>query len=189
MNKLSILFTIFLLSFVLFISYWLNNEVKRELEIKEKKLSNSPDFFLKNFISYRLDSEGNLNFKLQANTMKYYKHLNESLLSSPFYEDFKENQLNLTIQSENGKISDEGEKIDLINNVLLKRVELENKKEMKLHANNITLLPNKNIMLTKDNVKMIQEPSIEIDGIGLKYDKAEGLIKILKNTHVVYDAK
>lgn len=189
MNKLSILFTIFLLSFVLFISYWLNNEVKRELEIKEKKLSNSPDFFLKNFISYRLDSEGNLNFKLQANTMKYYKHLNESLLSGPFYEDFKENQLNLTIQSENGKISDEGEKIDLINNVLLKRVELENKKEMKLHTNNLTLLPNKNIMLTKDNVKMIQEPSIEIDGIGLKYDKAEGLIKILKNTHVVYDAK
>jgi hypothetical protein len=60
---------------------------------------------------------------------------------------------------------------------------------MKLHANNLTLLPNKNIMLTKDNVKMIQEPSIEIDGIGLKYDKAEGLIKILKNTHVVYDAK
>jgi lipopolysaccharide export system protein LptC len=34
---------------------------------------------------------------------------------------------------------------------------------------------------------MIQEPNIEIDGIGMEYDKKEGTTKLLSNVKVFYE--
>ena len=43
------------------------------------------------------------------------------------------------------------------------------------------------IILTKKPVKIIQEPSIEIYGVGMKYDNKEGIVKLLSNVKVHYD--
>ena len=61
------------------------------------------------------------------------------------------------------------------------------KKEMKLFTDQIDILPNIGIILTKKPVKIIQEPSIEIYGVGMKYDNKEGILKLLNNVRVHYD--
>ena len=48
---------------------------------------------------------------------------------------------------------------------------------MKLLSEEIILLPNKDVLLTDKKVKIIQEPNIEVDGIGLNYNKKQGIIK------------
>ena len=80
MSKYSIFFTMIFLVIISIISFWLNNEVKKELNIEEKKLTNNPDYFLKNFISKQTDDLGNLNFSLEAIQMNYFSYSDESIL-------------------------------------------------------------------------------------------------------------
>ena len=80
-----------------------------------------------------------------------------------------------------------GEEYSFSDNVVLTRVETAKKKEMKLFTDQLDILPNINIILTKKPVKIIQEPSIEIYGVGMKYDNKEGILKLLNNVRVHYD--
>ena len=90
MSKYSIFFTIIFLMIISIISFWLNNEVKKELNIEEKKLTNNPDYFLKNFISKQTDAYGNLNFSLEAKQMNYFSYNDESILKKPVFKKFEE---------------------------------------------------------------------------------------------------
>ena len=58
---------------------------------------------------------------------------------------------------------------------------------MRLFTDELDILPNIDIILTKKPVKIIQEPNIEIYGIGMKYDNKEGIIKLLSSVKVHYD--
>ena len=90
MSKYSIFFTMIFLVIISIISFWLNNEVKKELNIEEKKLTNNPDYFLKNFISKQTDDLGNLNFSLEAIQMNYFSYSDESILKKPVFKKFEE---------------------------------------------------------------------------------------------------
>ena len=83
-------------------------------------------------------------------------------------------------------ISD-GDEYLFTDNVILTRVKTEKKREMKLFTDQLDILPNMDIVLTKKPVKIIQEPNIEIYGVGMKYDNKEGIVKLLSNVKVHYD--
>jgi lipopolysaccharide export system protein LptC len=85
-----------------------------------------------------------------------------------------------------GVIFDKGEKIKMLGGVEMLRHETKDKKIMKLLSEEITILPNKDILLSDKKVKIIQEPNIEVDGIGLNYNKKQGIIKIIKDVKVQY---
>jgi LPS export ABC transporter protein LptC len=72
-------------------------------------------------------------------------------------------------------------------NVILTRVKTEKKREMKLFTDELNILPDMDIVITKKPVKIIQEPNIEIYGVGMKYDNKEGIVKLLSNVKVHYD--
>ena len=55
-----------------------------------------------------------------------------------------------------------------------------------MFTDELDIFPNINIVLTKKPVKIIQEPNIEIYGIGMKYDNKEGIVKLLSNVKVHY---
>ena len=48
-NKLSSIFALIFILFIALISFWLNQEVKKELLEDAKNLNNAADFYLKNF--------------------------------------------------------------------------------------------------------------------------------------------
>ena len=187
MSKYSVFLTTCLLAIVLLISYWLNNEVLKELEIKEKKLTSNPDYFLKKFYSKKTDRQGKLNYSLTADSMKYFEYSDTSNLIKPKFIQY-ENRLNvLQTSSLKGSIYDNGEKILMNNNVEIVRSETKNKKVMKLFTNQVLILPNEEILRSDEKVKIVQEPNIEVDGVGLDYNKKNGIVKILKNVKVKYD--
>jgi lipopolysaccharide export system protein LptC len=67
------------------------------------------------------------------------------------------------------------------------RYETKSKKVMKLLSNEITILPDKEILSSDQKIKIIQEPNIEIDGVGFNYNKKTGIIKIYDSVKVHYD--
>ena len=187
MSKYSIFFTIIFLIIFSIISFWLNNAVKKELKMEEKKLTNNPDYFLKNFISKQTDDLGNLNFSLEALQMNYFSFNNESVLKKPVFKKYEEKKKVLDLLSNKGIIFENGEKIKMLDDAQMVRHETKSKKVMKLLSNEITIIPNEEILSSDQKIKIIQEPNIEIDGIGFNYNKKTGIIKIFNSVKVHYD--
>jgi lipopolysaccharide export system protein LptC len=182
MSKYSIFFTIIFLVIISIISFWLNNEVKKELNIEEKKLTNNPDYFLKNFISKQTDDLGNLNFSLKAIQMNYFSYSDESI-----FKKFEDKKKVLDLISNKGVIYENGEKIKMLDDAQMIRHETKSKKVMKLLSNEITIMPDKEILSSDQKIKIIQEPNIEIDGVGFDYNKKTGILKIYDSVKVHYD--
>ena len=187
MSKYSVFYTTTLLLIISVISFWLNNEVKKELKIEESKLSNNPDYFLKKFVSKQTDEHGNLNFSLEAELMNYYSYNDESILKKPVFKKYEEKKKVLDLISKKGVIFENGEKIKMLNDAQMIRHETKSKKVMKLLSDEITIIPDQEILSSDQKIKIIQEPNIEIDGIGFNYNKKTGLIKIFDSVKVHYD--
>ena len=75
------------------------------------------------------------------------------------------------------------EQFDYAEYAILKKPHFTRYKDSKPYS---FILPNMDIVLTKKPVKIIQEPNIEIYGIGMKYDNKEGIVKLLSNVKVHY---
>ena len=157
------------------------------MNIEEKKLTNNPDYFLKNFISKQTDDLGNLNFSLQALQMNYFSYNDESVLKKPVFKKFEEQKKVLDLTSNKGVIFENGEKIKMLDDAQMIRHETKSKKVMKLLSNEITIIPDKEIVSSDKKIKIIQEPNIEVDGIGFNYNKKTGVIKIFNSVRVHYD--
>ena len=186
-NKLSTIFVLLLILIIAFITYWLKIEVEKELLIKNSKNGSGPTFYLKKFDSVQTKKNGDVKFTISAKNMKEFDYAEYAILSKPHFTRFKNSSPYSYIKSNSGKVISGGDEYLFSDNVILTRVATKKKKEMKLFTDQLDILPKMDIILTKKPVKIIQEPNIEIYGIGMKYDNKEGIVKLLSNVKVHYD--
>ena len=186
-NKLSSIFVLFLILIIASITYWLKIEVEKELLIKENNSISGPKFYLRKFNSVQTKKNGDVKFKISAKSMEQFDYAEYAILDKPFFTKYRNSKPYSYIKSNKGKVISGGDEYLFSDNVVLTRVETKKKKEMKLFTDQLDILPNLNIILTKKPVKIIQEPSIEIYGVGMKYDNQEGVVKLLSDVRVHYD--
>ena len=186
-NKLSTIFVLLLILIIAFITYWLKIEVEKELLVKNNKNGSGPTFYLKKFNSVQTKKNGDIKFTISAKNMKEFDYAEYAILKKPHFTRFKNSLPYSYIKSNTGKVISGGDEYLFSDNVILTRVATNKKREMKLFTDQLDILPNIDIILTKKPVKIIQEPSIEIYGVGMKYDNKEGIVKLLSNVKVHYD--
>ena len=186
-NKLSTIFVLFLILIIAFITYWLKTEVEKELLIKKNNNVSGPEFYLRNFNSIQTKKNGAIKFKISAKSMEQYDYAEYAILNKPYFTKYRNKKPYSYIKSNSGKVISGGDKYLFTDNVVLTRLKTKKKREMKLFTDQLDILPNLDIILTKKPVKIIQEPSIEIYGVGMKYDNKEGIVKLLSNVRVHYD--
>ena len=170
-NKLSTIFVLLLIFIIALITYWLKIEVEKELLIKNKNNASGPEFYLKFFNTTQTKKNGDVKFILSAKNMEQFDYAEYALLKKPHFTRYKNRKPYSFIKSNKGKVINDGDKYLFTDNVILTRVKTEKKREMKLFTDQLDILPNIDTILTKKPVKIIQEPNIEIYGIGMKYDK------------------
>jgi len=185
-NKLSTIFVLLLIFIIALITYWLKAEVEKELQIKNKNNASGPEFYLKSFNSIQTKKNGDVKFILSAKNMEQFDYAEYAILKKPLFTRYKNSKPHSFIKSNNGKVINNGDEYLFTDNVILTRVRTKKKREMKLFTNQLDILPKLDIVLTKKPVKIIQEPNIEIYGIGMKYDNKEGIVKLLSNVKVHY---
>jgi lipopolysaccharide export system protein LptC len=185
-NKLSTIFVLLLIFIIALITFWLKAEVEKELLIKNKNNASGPEFYLKSFNSIQTKKNGDVKFVLSAKNMEQFDYAEYALLKKPLFTRYKNSKPYSFIKSNNGKVINNGDKYLFTDNVILTRVKTKKKREMKLFTDQLDILPKIDIVLTKKPVKIIQEPNIEIYGIGMKYDNKEGIVKLLSNVKVHY---
>jgi lipopolysaccharide export system protein LptC len=187
MNLLSTAFALIFIAIVALASFWLKEEVINEYKNFSINKNSGPSFFLKDFDSTRTDDDGNLQSSLQAEYMKHFKGQDKTSLSKPFYIKYKNKKKHSTIFSDVGEINDKGEQIILKENAILIRLPTKTKKVLKLFTHELNIYSELDVVTSQKAVKMIQEPNIEIDGIGMKYDNKDGILKLLSNVKVRYE--
>jgi len=185
-NKLSSIFVLLLIFIIALITYWLKTEVKKELLIKNKNNISGPEFYLNSFNSIQTKKNGDVEFILSAENMEQFDYAEYAILQKPRFTRYKNSKPHSLIKSNNGKVIGNGDEYLFRDNVILTRVRTKKKREMKLFTDQLDILPNLDIILTKKPVKIIQEPNIEIYGVGMKYDNKEGIVKLLSNVKVHY---
>mgnify|MGYP006075477459 CR=1 FL=1 len=187
MNKLSTFFVAIFLILISLTSYWLKQEVDKEYIDKKRGLNSGPDFFLNNFITTQTNKDGEIKYKLKAKEMKHYNYSDKAFLIQPFYTKYENGKPHTSIKSIAGEINNKGDEVFLKKNVELVRLPTAKKKIMKLFTDELNIFTKLDLVTSDKPVKIIQEPDIEIDGIGMKYDKKEGTIKLLSNVKVYYE--
>ena len=187
MNKLSTFFVAIFLIIIALTSYWLKQEVDREYINKKKDLNSGPDFFLSNFTTTQTDKDGEIKYILKAKEMKHYDYSEKAFLIQPFYTRYENWKPHTSIKSFAGEINNKGDEVFLKKNVVLIRLPTAKKKKMTLFTDELNIFTKLDIVISEKPVKIIQEPDIEIDGVGMKYDKKEGTIKLLSNVKVYYE--
>lgn len=186
-NKLSSIFALIFILFIALVSFWLNQEVKKELLEDAKNLNNAADFYLSNFSSKHMNEAGSIKYIITGKEMKNYKHSEKTLLLQPKFVKYENNKPISNISGESGEIKNQGDEIIIKENVILNRLPNNSKKLMSLYTSQLNIIPNEDIVFSKKPVKIIQEPNIEIDGVGMKYDRKENTIKLLSNVKVHYE--
>jgi lipopolysaccharide export system protein LptC len=186
-NKLSSIFALIFILFIALISFWLNQEVKKELLEDAKNLNNAADFYLRNFSSKHMNEAGTIKYIITGKEMKNYKHSEKTFLLQPKFINYENSKPISNISGESGEIKNQGDEIIIKENVILNRLPNNSKKLMSLYTNQLNIVPNEDIVFSKKPVKIIQEPNIEIDGVGMKYDRKENTIKLLSNVKVHYE--
>ena len=187
MNLLSTAFAFIFIAIVALASFWLKEEVINEYKNIKLSKNSGPSFFLKDFDSTKTDEDGNLQSSLQADYMKHFKEEDKTSLFKPLYTKYKNKKKHSTIYSDIGEISDKGEEIILKENAILIRLPTKTKKTLKLYTHELNIYSELDIVTSQKAVKMIQEPNIEIDGVGMKYDNKDGILKLLSNVKVRYE--
>jgi lipopolysaccharide export system protein LptC len=186
-NKLSSIFALTFIFFIALISFWLNQEVKKELLEDAKNLNNAADFYLSNFSSKHMNEAGTIKYIITGKEMKNYKHSEKTFLLQPKFINYENSKPISNISGESGEIKNQGDEIIIKENVILNRLPNNSKKLMSLYTSQLNIVPNEDIVFSKKPVKIIQEPNIEIDGVGMKYDRKENTIKLLSNVKVHYE--
>ena len=186
-NKLSSIFALIFILFIALISFWLNHEVKKELLEDAKNLNNAADFYLRNFSSKHMNEAGNIKYIITGKEMKNYKHSEKTLLLKPKFVKYENSKPISNISGDSGEIKNQGDEIIIKENVILNRLPNNSKKLMSLYTSQLNIIPTEDIVFSKKSVKIIQEPNIEIDGVGMKYDRKENTIKLLSNVKVHYE--
>jgi LPS export ABC transporter protein LptC len=186
-NKLSTIFVLLLIIIIAFITYWLKIEVEKELLTKNNNNASGPEFYLKNFNSVQTKKNGAVKFIIKAKNMEEFNYAEYAILKKPHFTRYKNSKPHSFIKSNNGKVISGGDEYLFTDNVILTRIKTKKKREMRLFTDELDILPNIDIILTKKPVKIIQEPNIEIYGVGMKYDNKEGIVKLLSNVKVHYD--
>ena len=186
-NKLSSIFALTFIFFIALISFWLNQEVKKELLEDAKNLNNAADFYLSNFSSKHMNEAGTIKYIITGKEMKNYKHSEKTFLLQPKFINYENSKPISNISGESGEIKNQGDEIIIKENVILNRLPNNSKKLMSRYTSQLNIVPNEDIVFSKKPVKIIQEPNIEIDGVGMKYDRKENTIKLLSNVKVHYE--
>jgi lipopolysaccharide export system protein LptC len=179
-NKLSSILVILLIALIALTSYWLKLEVIKELYSEKTLLASGPDFYL-------TTENGDIKFILAGKRMTNYEHLNKTLLINPKFTKYEGGNPYSWISGNNGEVKSLGDEIIVRKNVVLMRIATPKKKAMKLFTDSLNILPNADVIFTRSPVKIIQEPNIEINGVGMKYDKKENTFKLLSDVKVHYE--
>lgn len=169
------------------ITAWINYSVQPQAPKLDGSSRHDPDYIVSNFVTKQTDIDGNLNYQLAAAEMKHYPDNDETDLISPNFTQYSIGKPYTRAQGLYGKVSSNGEQIQLTKQVKITRQAFAEKGEMTLETEYLDILPNQNLVKTDLPVIIRQAPKTVIYATGMVYDKKIKTITLLHKVRAHYE--
>jgi lipopolysaccharide export system protein LptC len=182
----TIFFPLILAILLAVITFWINLTVEQQGPKIDGSNRHDPDYSMNNFVTTQTDIAGKLRYILAATEMVHYPDDDSTVLQRPRFTQYATDRPYTQIEGLRGYISNNGEQVELVDNVKVVRQAFEGKGEMQVLTEKLTIFPDQDLVKTDSPVVITQAPETVINATGMVYDKKNQTVKLLKKVKVHY---
>ncbi|MBL0167972.1 MAG: LPS export ABC transporter periplasmic protein LptC [Propionivibrio sp.] len=165
----SALFPLSLLLILTGLTFWLRYATELPQTKHDGKLRHDPDYIITDAILRKIDQTGRLKYTLSATDIRHYPDDESTDMLKPNLVHFQAKKPPVTMSAERGHMSKDGEKVDLYDNVRIRRSASAQYEELTAYTPELTVLPNVEKAFTKSPVLITQGKSW-MKGVGMQVD-------------------
>ena len=165
----SALFPLSLLLVLTGLTFWLRYATELPQTKQDGKLRHDPDYIVTDAILRKIDLTGRLKYTLSAADIRHYPDDESTDMLKPNLVHFQAKKPPVTMSAERGHISKDGEKVDLYDNVRIRRSASAQNEELTAYMPELTILPDVEKAFTKSPVLITQGKSW-MKGVGMQVD-------------------
>lgn len=144
------------------------------------------DVFVKKIDTIQYSETGEKKYHLTAPKIKHYLEDSSAHVEQPIFDIYSTNGEPWQVTSNSALIINDGEQIDLVDNVEISGLHTTTHKNTKLTTSKATYYPSSNTANTDSDVT-IKQPGTNIDATGMEAFFNDGNIKLLSNVKGSYN--
>ncbi len=186
-SRSALFFPIVLAIMLALLTFWISQTVEEQGPKLDGSNRHDPDYTMNNFVTTQTDAQGQLRYILAAAEMLHYPDDDSTVLQRPRFTQYTVNKPYTQIEALRGYISNNGEEIELVDNVKIVRQAFEGKGEMQVLSEKLWIYPQQDLVKTDAPVMIKQLPKTVITAIGMVYDKKAQTVTLLNRVKVHYE--
>jgi lipopolysaccharide export system protein LptC len=162
-------FPLLVLAILAGLSFWLDRTTEVPHIKDDGNTRHDPDIVVDQLTLYRHDIDGLLKYKLTAPHLEHYPDDNSSLISNPRLLNYRPDGPVVELTGDTAIVSEEGKRIQIRDNVVLRRAAFGKRSEMTARTPELSILPDEGRAFNQHPVH-ITEGRNWIKGTGLQMD-------------------
>jgi lipopolysaccharide export system protein LptC len=184
----SALFPLSLLVVLTGLTFWLRYATDLPPTKHDGKLRHDPDYIITDAILRKVDATGRLKYTLSATDIRHYPDDESTDMLKPNLVHFQAKKPPVTMSAERGHMSKDGEKVDLYDNVRIRRSASAQYEELTAFTPELTVLPDVEKAFTKSPVLITQGKSW-MKGVGMQVDNRAQTYLLESQAFAVLESK
>lgn len=176
--------TVIILILLASASAWLLNKLTTGESIITTGYRHDPDYYMENFTTRSMGTDGNPKNILTADYMAHYPDSDTTELTNPRLEVFRENKRPVNIIADKGWVTENNEVILLTGYVRLREEDDEGAVKMEIISSDVKILADQDYAETEKPVKLTRGKII-VNSTGMRAWMKESRFEFLDNVHTI----
>jgi lipopolysaccharide export system protein LptC len=186
-SRSAIFFPLVMAALLAIVTYWISQTVEQQGAKNDGSNRHDPDYMMNNFVTSQTDITGKLRYVLAATEMVHYPDDDSTILQRPRFTQYSTEKPYTRIEGLRGYISNNGEEIQLVDNVKVTREAFDGKGEMQIATEKLTILPDQDLAKTDSPVVITQAPNTVIHANGMVFSKKDQTVQLNHRVKVHYE--
>ena len=166
------------------LTYWLDQVVEPEAA-RDGSVRHDPDVIIDGLAATKMALTGLPNYSVKARRMFHYPDDGSYKLEQPELTHFDPDAAPVSIRSDTGELSGDGNDVYFRDNVFLRRPAFDGDQEMTMSTSYLHVIPDKDTALTDKPVVLTQGDSV-VHSVGLEFNNATRQLKLLSRVRGTY---
>lgn len=177
---------IMLLAGLTALTYWLDQVVEPLADARGRDARHDPDIVVDNLSAMQMTLEGTPRYAVEAKRLLHYPDDRTTFLEFPELTHFEEGGVPVTIRSDEGELSPDGEDAYFRGNVIVRRPAYGEDEEMTLTTSYLHVTPDQDLARTDRDVTMTRGDST-VQSVGLEFNNATREVKLLSRVRGTFE--
>lgn len=170
------------------LTFWLGKVASTQLPGTATGFAHDPDYVVENFVATTFDVQGVPRYRLSARKMIHYMDDDSTALEEPRFKRQDGVAAPISVQSNKGLITAEGENVYFIGNVLLERPPFAGSQAMALTTDYLRVIPDADILRTDKSIILRQGASV-VTATGLFVDGKKRMLQLPGRVKAIYEKR